>query len=108
LRNFTPLLAAGIDNIVPHIVTGSCYYTSFSFAIRLMFFCYVVRCTAVRLCFLQACKREIKSSVSENGVTDEGYYSFDLILGWCILLRLYFNENDSSTFVRNLSCLYCT
>jgi hypothetical protein len=21
---------------------------------------------------------------------------------------LYFNENDSTTFVRNLSCLYCT
>jgi hypothetical protein len=32
----------------------------------------------------------------------------NLILGWCFLLRLYFNENDSDTFVRNLSCLYCT
>jgi hypothetical protein len=32
-----------------------------------------------------------------------------LILGWCILLRSYFNENHKSiTFVRNLSCLYCT
>jgi hypothetical protein len=31
-----------------------------------------------------------------------------VILGWCILLLLCFNENDSTTFVRNLSCLYCT
>lgn len=79
--NFTPLLSAGIDNTVAHIVTGSCYYTSFSFAIRIMFFCYVVRCTAediaVWLCFLQACKKDTWSSVSWNDVTDEGYYSFD-------------------------------
>jgi hypothetical protein len=32
-----------------------------------------------------------------------------LILDWCILLRLCFNENHKSiTFVCNLSCLYCT
>jgi hypothetical protein len=31
-----------------------------------------------------------------------------LILGWCILLRFYYNKNDSTTFVRKLSCLYCT
>jgi hypothetical protein len=31
-----------------------------------------------------------------------------LILGRCILLHLYINENDSTTSVRNLSCLYCT
>jgi hypothetical protein len=32
-----------------------------------------------------------------------------LILYWCILLRSCFDENHKSiTFVRNLSCLYCT
>jgi hypothetical protein len=30
-----------------------------------------------------------------------------LILGWCILLRLIIKKNDSTTLVRNLSCLYC-
>jgi hypothetical protein len=45
-RNVAPLLAANIDNIVPHIVTGSYYYKSSSFVIRLMFFCYIVKCAA--------------------------------------------------------------
>lgn len=44
--NFAPLLAANIDNNVPHIVTGSCYCKSFGSAIRLMFFCYIVKCSA--------------------------------------------------------------
>jgi hypothetical protein len=30
-----------------------------------------------------------------------------LILGCCILLRLFITKNDSTTLVRNLSCLYC-
>jgi hypothetical protein len=45
-RNFAPLLDANTDNNVLHIVAGSYYYKSFSFAMRPMFFCYILKCAA--------------------------------------------------------------
>jgi hypothetical protein len=33
--------------------------------------------------------------------------SSTLILGWCILLRLFITKNDSTTLLRNLTCFYC-
>jgi hypothetical protein len=36
-----------------------------------------------------------------------GNITIILILGWCILLHLFITKNDSTTLVRNLSCLYC-
>jgi hypothetical protein len=72
-RNFVPLLSACIGNIVRHIVTGSCYCESFSFAITLMFSCYTVKRAAekdngiaVRLSFLQPCKKGTSISISDE------------------------------------------